>query len=32
VRVLVSFVLKATRRDNIRFFETEEEALAWLQA
>lgn len=32
VRVLVSFVLKATGRDNIRFFETEEEALTWLQA
>lgn len=31
VRVLVGFVLKATRRDNIRFFDTEENALAWLQ-
>jgi hypothetical protein len=30
--VLVGFILKATRRDNIRFFESEEEALAWLQA
>jgi len=30
-RVLIGFVLKATGRDNIRFFETEEEALAWLQ-
>lgn len=30
-RVLVGFVLKATGRDNIRFFETEEQALAWLR-
>lgn len=31
-RVLVAFVLKATGRDNIRFFDTEEQALAWLHA
>ena len=31
-RVLVSFVLKATGRDNIAFFDTEEEALAWLNS
>jgi len=31
IRVLVGFVLKATGRDNIRFFETEEQALAWLR-
>lgn len=30
-RVLAGFVLKATGRDNIRFFDTEEEALAWLK-
>ncbi|MBN2389451.1 MAG: hypothetical protein JXR84_01925 [Anaerolineae bacterium] len=30
-RVLVGFVLKATGRDNIRFFETVEQALAWLR-
>lgn len=30
-RVLVGFILKATRRDNIRFFENEEEALVWLR-
>jgi hypothetical protein len=30
-RVLVGFILKATGRDNIRFFETEEKALAWLR-
>lgn len=30
-RVLVGFVLKATGRDNIRFFDTEEKALAWLR-
>lgn len=30
-RVLVGFVLKATGRDNIRFFDTEEEALVWLR-
>lgn len=30
-RVLVGFVLKATGRDNIRFFDTEESALAWLR-
>jgi hypothetical protein len=30
-RVLVGFVLKATGRDNIRLFEREEEALAWLR-
>jgi hypothetical protein len=31
-RVLVSFILKATGRDNVRFFDSEEEALAWLKA
>lgn len=31
-RVLVSFILKATGRDNIRFFESEEKALTWLKA
>lgn len=31
-RVLVSFVLKATGRENIAFFDTEEEALAWLNS
>ena len=30
-RVLIGFVLKATGRDNIRFFETEAQALAWLR-
>lgn len=30
-RVLIGFVLKATGRDNIRFFDTEEDALAWLR-
>ncbi|MBN1179058.1 MAG: STAS/SEC14 domain-containing protein [Anaerolineae bacterium] len=30
-RVLLSFVLKATGRSNIAIFNTEEEALAWLQ-
>jgi hypothetical protein len=30
-RVLVAFVLKATGRDNIRFFDTAEEALTWLR-
>jgi hypothetical protein len=30
-RVLIGFVLKATGRDNIRFFDTEEKALAWLR-
>ncbi len=30
-RVLVGFVLKATGRDNIRFFDTEEKALTWLR-
>lgn len=30
-RVLISFVLKVTGRDNIRFFEKEEEARAWLK-
>jgi hypothetical protein len=30
-RVLIGFMLKATRRDNIRLFDTEEEALAWLR-
>ena len=31
-RVLGQFILKATRRDNIRFFDLEQEAIAWLQA
>ncbi|HOT90656.1 MAG TPA: hypothetical protein PLJ78_03575 [Anaerolineae bacterium] len=31
-RVLVGFVLKATGRDNIRFFDSEEQALAWLKS
>jgi hypothetical protein len=31
VRVLASFILKATGRNNIHIFDTEEEALAWLQ-
>ncbi len=31
-RVLASFVLKATRRDNIRFFDSEKKAIAWLKA
>ena len=31
VRVLASFILKATGRDNICIFGTEEEALAWLK-
>ncbi|MFN2108311.1 MAG: hypothetical protein ACK2UI_01495 [Anaerolineae bacterium] len=30
-RVLLDFMLKATKRDNIRLFDTEEEALAWLK-
>lgn len=30
LRVLASFILKAVRRDNIRLFATEEEALPWL--
>ena len=31
-RVLGSFIMKATERDHIRFFDSEEEALAWLKA
>lgn len=31
VRVMATFTLKASGRDNMRFFETESEALAWLQ-
>ena len=31
LRVLGSFILKATRRDNIGFFDTEEQAIAWLK-
>ena len=31
VRVLVGFVNKATGRDNVRLFGSEEEALAWLK-
>ena len=30
-RVLVGFILKATGRDNVRFFDSEETALAWLK-
>lgn len=30
-RVLVSFINKAAGRNNIRFFDSEEEALAWLK-
>ncbi|HEY71716.1 MAG: hypothetical protein DRJ03_31940 [Chloroflexi bacterium] len=30
-RVLVGFVLKATGRDNIHLFDSEEEGLAWLR-
>lgn len=30
-RVLIGFVLKATGRDNIHFFDTEAKALAWLR-
>ena len=31
-RLLATFVIKATGRDNIGFFDSEEEALAWLKA
>lgn len=31
-RVLAGFVLRATGRRNIQFFDTEEEALTWLKA
>ena len=31
VRVLTAFILKATGRDNVRFFNTVEEAVAWLK-
>jgi hypothetical protein len=31
-RVLASFIMKATGRNNIRFFVSEEEGLAWLKA
>ncbi len=31
-RVMVGFLLKATGRDNIRFFDSEEEAVVWLKA
>ena len=31
-RLLGTFIVKATGRDNIRFFDSEEEALAWLKA
>lgn len=30
-RVMAGFVLKAARRDNIRFFDREEDARAWLK-
>jgi len=32
VRVLVMFINKATGRDHVRYFGSEEEALAWLNA
>jgi hypothetical protein len=32
IRVLVGFISKINQRDNLRFFDTEEEALAWLKA
>ena len=31
-RVLASFVLKATGRGNVRFFDSEEQAVAWLKS
>jgi hypothetical protein len=31
LRVLGGFLLKATRRDDVRFFEVQEEGLTWLQ-
>jgi hypothetical protein len=31
LQVLGSFILKATRRDNIRFFDSEEQAIVWLK-
>ena len=31
-RVLIGFIVKASGRDNVRFFPTEDEALAWLNA
>ena len=31
LQVLGQFILKATRRDNIRFFTLEQEAVAWLE-
>ena len=31
-RLLATFIAKATGRDNIGFFDSEEEALAWLKA
>jgi hypothetical protein len=31
-RVMAGFILKATGRDNIRFFDSEEEALTWLKS
>jgi hypothetical protein len=30
-RVVISFVLKTSGRDNVRFFDLEEEALTWLK-
>jgi hypothetical protein len=30
-RVLASFVIGMTRKEDLRFFKTEEEALAWLK-
>jgi hypothetical protein len=31
VRVLIGFILRSAGRDNIHFFDSEEEALAWLK-
>jgi hypothetical protein len=31
IRVLVSFILRATGRDNFRFSDSEEEAVVWLR-
>ena len=31
-RVLAGFILKASGRDNVQFFDTEEEAVAWLRS
>jgi len=31
IRVLSNFILKATRRENINFFDDEEQALSWIK-